>query len=84
MVLIPGFYEDVAEVTSKELLLYDDIAFDVAQYKHALGVREICHGTSGRDVLMARWRQPSLSVTGVHTSTAGVWRGAGSRGDGVI
>lgn len=37
MVLIPGFYEDVAEVTSKEMKLYDEIEFDITQYKNALG-----------------------------------------------
>jgi hypothetical protein len=61
MVAIPDFYKDVCPITKSELALYDDICFDLNTYRRSLGVTNLC-GTSTLDVLLRRWRQPTLSV----------------------
>eukprot|EP00123_Amoebidium_parasiticum_P016955 comp23657_c0_seq1/m.40423 comp23657_c0_seq1/g.40423 ORF comp23657_c0_seq1/g.40423 comp23657_c0_seq1/m.40423 type:complete len:1229 (-) comp23657_c0_seq1:226-3912(-) len=67
MVMIPGFYDKVRPLSDEEKELYDQINFQVKAYRESLGVRSLCSSNSS-EVLMARWREPSLSVTGIHTS----------------
>lgn len=73
-ILIPGIMDDVAPVTEKERQLYTDLDFDMEEYKADLGCKALVHG-SKVDLLMHRWRYPSLSVHGIE----GAFHGAGAK-----
>ncbi|KZC12090.1 PREDICTED: cytosolic non-specific dipeptidase [Dufourea novaeangliae] len=64
-ILINGIYENVAEVTEKELDLYKTIEFDVPEYKKSVGTNRLAHDEDKIQLLMHRWRQPSLSIHGI-------------------
>lgn len=42
-ILVTGLHDDVAELTLKEAALYDDIEFDVEEYKAGIGSRQLLH-----------------------------------------
>lgn len=65
---VPAFFDGViAKPSAREQQCYDDIEFDAEAYRRKLGVRALS-SASARDVLMARWRQPCISITNVTTS----------------
>ncbi|RLW13252.1 hypothetical protein DV515_00000107 [Chloebia gouldiae] len=63
-ILIPGVNEAVAPVTDEELALYEKIDFDLTEYARDVGATRLLHGAK-REVLMHRWRYPSLSLHGI-------------------
>ncbi|KAL8182388.1 UNVERIFIED_CONTAM: Beta-Ala-His dipeptidase [Gekko kuhli] len=63
-ILIPGIYEDVANVTDEELKLYAPIDFNFDEHKANIGVKEFLHKTK-EDILLNLWRNPSLSIHGI-------------------
>ncbi|XP_047935183.2 cytosolic non-specific dipeptidase [Anser cygnoides] len=63
-ILIPGINEAVASVTDEELALYEKIDFDLKEYAKDVGATKLLHDTK-RDILMHRWRYPSLSLHGI-------------------
>ncbi|XP_068003668.1 cytosolic non-specific dipeptidase [Melanerpes formicivorus] len=63
-ILIPGINEAVAPVTDEELMLYEKIDFDLAEYAKDVGAAKLLHDTK-REILMHRWRYPSLSLHGI-------------------
>uniref|UniRef100_K7F4Y3 Cytosolic non-specific dipeptidase n=2 Tax=Pelodiscus sinensis TaxID=13735 RepID=K7F4Y3_PELSI len=63
-ILIPGIDEAVAPVTDEELELYDKIDFDVEEYRKDVGATKLLYSTK-KDILMHRWRYPSLSLHGI-------------------
>jgi nonspecific dipeptidase len=63
-VLVPGIYDSVAKLTDAEKKLYDVIDFDMEDYRNDLGARKLIHDQKP-DVLMHRWRYPSLSLHGI-------------------
>lgn len=63
-ILIAGVAEMVAPLTAAEKKLYENITYSMADLTEALGSKTHTHPTS-EATLMARWRQPSLSVHGV-------------------
>jgi len=73
-VLVPGIYDSVAKLTDAEKKLYDVIDFDLEEYRTDLGTRKLIHNQKP-DVLMHRWRYPSLSLHGIE----GAFDGAGSK-----
>uniref|UniRef100_H2ZQD7 Peptidase M20 dimerisation domain-containing protein n=1 Tax=Ciona savignyi TaxID=51511 RepID=H2ZQD7_CIOSA len=73
-ILIPGVCDAVLPVTKDELLTYDPIDFDLEEYKKDVGVDGLLHPTK-RDILMHRWRFPSLSLHGIE----GAFDGAGAK-----
>uniref|UniRef100_A0ABI7X4S2 Peptidase M20 dimerisation domain-containing protein n=1 Tax=Felis catus TaxID=9685 RepID=A0ABI7X4S2_FELCA len=73
-ILIPGISEAVAPVTEEELALYDKIDFDLDEYTRDVGAETLLHGCK-KDVLMHRWRYPSLSLHGIE----GAFSGSGSK-----
>nr|XP_020657468.1 cytosolic non-specific dipeptidase isoform X2 [Pogona vitticeps] len=73
-ILIPGLYDAVAPVTDEEHQLYDRIDFDVAEYAKDVGATRLLHETK-KDILMHRWRYPSLSIHGVE----GAFSGSGAK-----
>jgi Cys-Gly metallodipeptidase DUG1 len=71
---IPGINEMVAPVTAKEEALYDDIEFDVDELNIASGSNTAIYNVK-KDILMHRWRYPSLSLHGIE----GAFSGSGAK-----
>ncbi|NXS02189.1 CNDP2 dipeptidase, partial [Oxylabes madagascariensis] len=63
-ILIPGINEAVAPVTDEELALYEKIDFDLTEYAKDVGATRLLHDAK-REILMHRWRYPSLSLHGI-------------------
>ncbi|XP_064836318.1 cytosolic non-specific dipeptidase-like isoform X1 [Oncorhynchus masou masou] len=63
-ILVPGVYEEVANVTDEEKKLYEKIDFDVVEYAKDIGAGKLLHDTK-EAILMHRWRYPSLSLHGI-------------------
>ena len=73
-ILIPGINDTVAPVTEDERSSYDPIDFDLEEYRKDIGVNKLIHDNKP-DVLMHRWRFPSLSIHGIE----GAFYGAGAK-----
>jgi nonspecific dipeptidase len=73
-ILIPGMYDSVAKVTAEEEKLYETIDFDMEDYRQDIGHNRLIHDNK-QDVLMHRWRHPSLSLHGLQ----GAFDGHGSK-----
>lgn len=73
-ILVPGISKAVAPVTKEELELYDKIDFDLEEYAKDVGTDTLLHGCK-KDVLMHRWRYPSLSLHGIE----GAFSGSGAK-----
>ncbi|CAK8695394.1 unnamed protein product [Clavelina lepadiformis] len=73
-ILIPGINESVAAVTDDELVSYDPIDFDLEEYRKDVGVERLLHDKK-EEILMHRWRFPSLSLHGIE----GAFDGAGAK-----
>ncbi|KAM4630056.1 cytosolic non-specific dipeptidase isoform 1-T2 [Polymixia lowei] len=63
-ITIPGMYDNVAPLTDEEKQLYDKIEFDLDEYCKDVGVGKLLHD-SKEQILMHRWRYPSLSLHGI-------------------
>ncbi|GMI34928.1 hypothetical protein TrCOL_g10974 [Triparma columacea] len=68
-ILVDGVMKDVAAVTEEEEKMYETIDFDPEEYKKECGVAnigkgELLHKTK-KELLMARWRFPTLSLHGI-------------------
>ncbi|XKL60005.1 hypothetical protein PGB90_001021 [Kerria lacca] len=63
-ILIPGIMEDVEIISPEEQKMYSNIDFDIDAYKNELGSPQLLHDKK-EDLLMARWRYPSLSIHGI-------------------
>ncbi|XP_062609502.1 cytosolic non-specific dipeptidase-like [Saccostrea cucullata] len=63
-ILIPGIYDSVAKLTEEEKKLYEPIDFEPEEYKKDVGVTSLIHNKK-EDILMHRWRYPSLSIHGI-------------------
>lgn len=73
-ILVEGVYDDVAPVTDEEKVLYDPIDFDLEEYKDDCKVKSISDSLLHKDktsLLMARWRQPTLSLHGIEGAFSG-------------
>lgn len=68
-ILIPGVYKDVAPLTDEERKLYEKIEFDLDEYCKDVGVEQLLHDTK-EQILMHRWRFPSLSLHGIEGAFA--------------
>uniref|UniRef100_A0A8I3WUW3 Carnosine dipeptidase 2 n=1 Tax=Callithrix jacchus TaxID=9483 RepID=A0A8I3WUW3_CALJA len=73
-ILIPGINEAVAAVTEEEHKLYDDIDFDMEEFARDVGAHTLLHCCK-KDILMHRWRYPSLSLHGIE----GAFSGSGAK-----
>ncbi|KAA8492964.1 Cytosolic non-specific dipeptidase [Porphyridium purpureum] len=67
-IVIPSVLEDVQEVTDEERELYEAIHFDPESWRRESGLPHI-KGDSKVDVLMRRWRFPSLTIHGIEASS---------------
>ncbi|QLL33063.1 hypothetical protein HG536_0D05850 [Torulaspora globosa] len=73
-ILIDGVAEMVAPLTEKEEKLYDNIDFSLDDLNEATGSKTSLY-QKPKDILMHRWRYPSLSLHGVE----GAFSGAGAK-----
>ncbi|XP_015586059.1 cytosolic non-specific dipeptidase [Cephus cinctus] len=64
-ILIDGIYNDVAEITNAELESYKTIEFDVNEFRSTVGTKKLAHNEDKTQLLMHRWRHPSLSIHGI-------------------
>jgi len=63
-ILIPGIYDEVRPVTAEEEALYSQISFTMQDLFDGVGA-EVNIFDDEKSTLMARWRQPSLSLHGI-------------------
>ncbi|XP_073245631.1 cytosolic non-specific dipeptidase-like isoform X1 [Porites lutea] len=63
-IIIPEVNRDVAPLTDDERATYTDIDFDKEEYREDIGHNKLIHDTK-EEVLMHRWRYPSLSIHGI-------------------
>ena len=73
-ITVPGFYDDVEEVSRAERDMIASIPFDEAKYKAAIGVRELA-GEKGYSTLERNSCRPSFDVCGIW----GGYTGEGSK-----
>ncbi|XP_037826612.1 cytosolic non-specific dipeptidase-like, partial [Lucilia sericata] len=65
-ILIPGIDRDVAPLLHNELEIYDKIDHDVEELsKKDIGATKLPHNENKSQLLMHRWRYPSLSIHGI-------------------
>ena len=67
-ILIDGLSDSVAPVTKDEFKLYEDISFDVADYKSDVGAAKLVDDGDKVKTMMARWRFNSLSIHGIQVT----------------
>ena len=73
-ILVPGFYDDVVELTADERRLIAELPFDEAEYLARLGLPAL-HGEAGYSTLERRGARPTLDVNGLW----GGFQGEGSK-----
>ncbi|XP_053324331.1 beta-Ala-His dipeptidase-like [Spea bombifrons] len=71
---IPGIYDGVVPLTEKEIKLYKDLEFKLDELQADTGVTRFLHDTK-EELLMYRWRYPSLSIHGIE----GAFSGSGTK-----
>ncbi|CAH0699065.1 unnamed protein product [Spodoptera exigua] len=62
---IDGIYDSVAPLTENEKKLYTTIDFDTEAYRQSIGAHKLAHKGDKEQILMHRWRYPSLSLHGI-------------------
>lgn len=67
VVCIPGFYDEVRALDSKDEVLLEDVEFDIGAYRKRTGIQRFT-AHSGTELLKARWKNPSISVTSIDSS----------------
>lgn len=55
----------MAPVTKEEMTMYENINFDVEDYKQDIGASKLIYEGDKIKTLMARWRYNSLSIHGI-------------------
>jgi len=73
IITIDGILDDVKPVTDDEINLYKDIEFDMEAYKESCKVKDVSDELLHKekiDLLMSRWRYPSLSIHGIEGAFA--------------
>ncbi|VDM45218.1 unnamed protein product [Toxocara canis] len=70
VIRIDGINDLVAEVSAAERTLYDTIDFDLPEYQISVGARKLLQ-SSKAELLMKRWRYPSLSLHGIEGAFSG-------------
>ncbi len=64
-VTVPGFYDDVLELSEQERRAWGALPFDPAAYAASLGVAELGGGERGLPPLERRWSRPTLDCNGI-------------------
>lgn len=69
-ITIPGFYEDVREMTDEERATLEALPFDEEDYRQEVGARQL-GGEAGRSTLERAWFRPTLDVNGLVSGYTG-------------
>jgi acetylornithine deacetylase/succinyl-diaminopimelate desuccinylase-like protein len=69
-VSIPGFYDDVAELSEHEAASIASIPFDASDFKDKAGVRRL-EGEQGRSPYERTGARPTAEVVGIHSGYGG-------------
>uniref|UniRef100_A0A914HCM5 Peptidase M20 dimerisation domain-containing protein n=1 Tax=Globodera rostochiensis TaxID=31243 RepID=A0A914HCM5_GLORO len=69
-ILVKGIDKMVAKLTEEERSLYAKIDFDLEGLKTDIGVEKLT-SDDPKEILMRRWRQPSLSIHGIEGAFSG-------------
>ncbi|KAG5887433.1 hypothetical protein JTB14_024632 [Gonioctena quinquepunctata] len=64
-ILIKGLYNEVAPIAAGESAIYEKIEFDTEEYRRDVGCDKLMHNGDKEQILMHRWRYPSLSLHGI-------------------
>ncbi|GKZ81202.1 metallopeptidase M20 [Aspergillus niger] len=64
-ILIPGINGLVDDVTPDEIAQYEDIDFDMDEFRSTIGSEAAIYATA-KDTLMHRWRYPSITIHGIN------------------
>lgn len=70
VIRIPGFYDDVKDLTDEERKAYRQLPFDETDYKQVLGV-DALHGEKGYSTLERATARPTLDVNGLWSGYQG-------------
>lgn len=73
-ILVDGVYDSVKPLTKEEEALYNNIEFDVEDFKKSIGYKKL-NNEDPKSLLMNLWRNPSLSIHGVE----GAFYGPGAK-----
>ncbi|HEY3382799.1 MAG TPA: dipeptidase [Vicinamibacterales bacterium] len=69
-VKVPGFYDDVRELTEREREEFKRLPFNEKQYRKSLGAPKL-HGETGYSTLERTWARPTFEVNGILTGFTG-------------
>lgn len=69
-VLIPGFYDDVVELTDEEREQFANLPFEEASFCRSLGIDAV-FGEPGYTTLERRWARPTFDVNGIISGYTG-------------
>lgn len=64
-ILIDGIYNNLAQIEENERAFYENISFDVDEFRKDIGCNKLPHDEDKTKLLMHRWRYPSLSIHGI-------------------
>ncbi|XP_063393995.1 cytosolic non-specific dipeptidase [Cydia fagiglandana] len=64
-ILVTDIYKSVAPLTEAEKKLYTSIDFDPEAYRSTIGTPKLAHNGVKEQLLMHRWRYPTLSLHGI-------------------
>lgn len=73
-ITVPGFYDDVEELSKEERDMIAQIPFDIEKYKNNIGIKEV-HGEKGYSTIERNSCRPSFDVCGIW----GGYTGEGSK-----
>jgi acetylornithine deacetylase/succinyl-diaminopimelate desuccinylase-like protein len=69
-VQVPGFYDDVTPLTERERKEFAALPYDEAEFKSAIGVREL-NGEAGFTNIERRWARPTCDINGLTSGYQG-------------
>ena len=64
-ILIPGFYDDVIELSDEERKQFSDLPFELADFKKDLNIEDV-HGEAGYSTTERRWARPTFDINGIY------------------
>ena len=73
-VQIPGFYDDVVEISKEELAAWKSLGFDERRFLSEIGLKT-ASGEGGRHALERLWSRPTCDINGIW----GGYTGAGTK-----
>jgi succinyl-diaminopimelate desuccinylase len=69
-VQVPGFYDDVTPLTERERKEFAALPYDEAEFKSAIGVKEL-NGETGFTNIERRWARPTCDINGLTSGYQG-------------